>query len=106
MKAKKVLKLSIEFEKNNDVNKTIEYAKPPIFWKDKEIVKTQLNKWKSNKIKKLIYQLNDIEHQIKKNFQYSLEWKKNQLAIWDNRSMLHQATPFNGKRKMYRITIK
>ena len=68
MKAKKVLKLSIEFKKNNDVNKTIEYAKPPIFWKDKEIVKTQLNKWKSDKIKKLIYQLNDIELQIKKNF--------------------------------------
>ena len=68
LKAKKILKLSEEFEKNNDVNKTIEYAKPPIFWKDKEIVKTQLNKWKSNKIKKLIYQLNDIELQVKKNF--------------------------------------
>ena len=72
MKAKKVLKLLIEFEKNNDVNKTIEYAKPPIFWKDKEIVKTQLNKWKSDKIKKLIYQLNDIELQIKKNFNYPI----------------------------------
>ena len=68
MKAKKILKLSLEFEKNNDLNKTIESAKPPIFWKDKEIVKSQLNKWKSNKIKKLIYQLNDVELQIKKNF--------------------------------------
>ena len=47
-----------------------------------------------------------INHQIKKKFQYSLEWEKDQLAIWDNRSMLHQATPFNGRRKMYRITIK
>ena len=68
IKAKKILKLSLELEKNNDVNKTIATAKPPIFWKDKEIVKTQLNKWKSNKIKKLIYQLNDVELQIKKNF--------------------------------------
>jgi len=67
MKAKKILKLSLELEKNNDLNKTIASAKPPIFWKDKEIVKTQLNKWKSDKIKKLIYQLNDIELQIKKN---------------------------------------
>jgi len=35
-----------------------------------------------------------------------LEWEKNQLAIWDNRSMLHQATPFKGNRIMHRITIK
>ena len=68
MKAKKILKLSLELEKNKDLNKTIETAKPPIFWKDKEIVKTQLNKWKSDKIKKLIYQLSDIELQIKKKF--------------------------------------
>ena len=68
VKAKKILKLSLELEKNKDVNKTIATAKPPIFWKDKEIVKTQLNKWKSNKIKELIYQLNDVELQIKKNF--------------------------------------
>tara|TARA_B100001059_G_scaffold234384_1_gene276861 strand:+ start:1385 stop:2377 length:993 start_codon:yes stop_codon:yes gene_type:complete len=68
VKAKKILKLSLEFEKNNDLNETIASAKPPIFWKDKEIVKTQLNKWQSDKIKKLIYQLNDTELQIKKNF--------------------------------------
>ena len=46
-----------------------------------------------------------LRHQIKKKFQYSLEWEKNQLAIWDNRSMLHQATPFKGNRIMHRITI-
>ena len=46
-----------------------------------------------------------LNHQIKKKFQYSLEWEKNQLAIWDNRSMLHQATPFKGNRIMHRITI-
>ena len=46
-----------------------------------------------------------FKHQIKKKFQYALEWEKNQLAIWDNRSMLHQATPFKGNRIMHRITI-
>ena len=46
-----------------------------------------------------------LRHQVKKKFQYSLEWEKNQLAIWDNRSMLHQATPFRGNRIMHRITI-
>jgi len=52
------------------------------------------------KLKKFLFR-----HQIKKKFQYSLEWEKNQLAIWDNRSMLHQATPFKGNRIMHRITI-
>ena len=68
MKAKKILKLSLELEKNQDLNKTITSAKPPIFWKDKEIVKDQLNKWKPNNIKELIYLINNIELQIKKNF--------------------------------------
>lgn len=52
------------------------------------------------KIKKFLF-----KHQIKKKFQLELEWEKNSLAIWDNRSMLHQATPFRGNRIMHRITI-
>ena len=47
-----------------------------------------------------------FNHQIKNKFQFSLEWEKNQLAIWDNRSMLHQATSFKGNRIMHRITIQ
>ena len=72
IKAKKILTLSLEFEKNKNLDKTITSAKPPIFWKDKEIVKIQLNKWKPNKIKELIYHLNDIELQTKKNFNNSI----------------------------------
>ena len=72
MKAKKILKLSLELEKNQDLNKTIASAKPPIFWKDKEIVKDQLNKWKPNNIKELIYLINNVELQIKKNFSNSI----------------------------------
>ena len=60
----------------------------------------------SNLIRKKKLEKYLFNHQIKKKFQYSLEWEKNQLAIWDNRSMLHQATPFKGKRIMHRITIK
>jgi taurine dioxygenase len=52
------------------------------------------------KLKKYLF-----NHQIKRKFKYSLEWNKNQLTIWDNRSMLHQATPFKGNRIMHRITI-
>ena len=71
-KAKKILKLSIKLEQNRDINKTINEAKPPIFWKDKEIVKVQLQKWKPQKIEKLINKINDIELRIKKNYQNSI----------------------------------
>ena len=72
LKAKKILGLSIEYERNKDINKTINAAKTPIFWKEKDIVKTQLNKWKPDKIKELIYLINDIELQIKKNYNNSI----------------------------------
>ena len=71
-KAKRILKLSIELEKNQDLNKTINTAKPPIFWKDKEIIKVQLSKWKPNKIKELIKNINNVELEIKKNYNNSI----------------------------------
>ena len=71
-KAKRIHKLAIELEKNHDINKTINSAKPPIFWKDKEIVKVQLKKWKSKKIKVLINKINDVELKIKKNYNNSI----------------------------------
>lgn len=72
LRAKKILGLSLEYEKNKDINKTINSAKPPIFWKEKDIIKTQLNKWKPEKIKELIYLINDIELQIKKDYKNSI----------------------------------
>ena len=71
-KAKKILKLAIKLEENKDINKTINSAKPPIFWKDKEIVKVQLNKWKPDKIKELIKNINNVELEIKKNYNNSI----------------------------------
>ena len=42
-KSKRLLKLSRNSNgKNQNINQTIASAKPPIFWKDKEIVKKQL----------------------------------------------------------------
>ena len=71
-KAKKILKLAIKLGENKDINKTINSAKPPIFWKDKEIVKVQLSKWKPNKIKELIKNINNVELEIKKNYDNSI----------------------------------
>ena len=71
-KTKRILKLAIELEKNKDINKTINSAKPPIFWKDKEIVKVQLKEWKTKKIKELIKNINNVELEIKKNYNNSI----------------------------------
>ena len=71
-KAKRILKLAIQFERNKDINETINSAKPPIFWKDKDIVKTQLNKWKPKKIEELIKNLSDLELEIKRNYNNSI----------------------------------
>ena len=66
-KSKKILQLSKQYEINKNIDLTISSAKPPIFWKDKEITKQQIYKWSSNDIKNLIFKLNELELQVKKN---------------------------------------
>jgi len=72
IKAKKLLVLSKTFETNKNIDLTISSAKPPIFWKEKEITKQQIQKWKPKNIKKLIYALSETELQIKKNINNSI----------------------------------
>ena len=66
-KLKRILELTKQYQINQDLNLTINNAKPPIFWKDKEITKKQIYRWKSKEIEKLIIDINTIELQIKKN---------------------------------------
>jgi DNA polymerase-3 subunit delta len=72
IKAKKLLALSTTFETNKNIELTISSAKPPIFWKEKEITKQQIYKWESRNIKQLIYALGETELQIKKNINNSI----------------------------------
>ena len=71
-KSKKILKLSSEYEANRNIDLTISSARPPIFWKDKDIIKQQIYKWKPENIKKLIYKLSEVELLIKKNINNSI----------------------------------
>lgn len=66
-KAKKLLILANNYAVNRDLEKTISSSRPPIFWKNKEIIRQQIIKWKPNHIKELIFGLNNVELQIKKN---------------------------------------
>src|SRR5210317_1148057 len=72
IKAKKLLALSKTFQINKNIDLTISSAKPPIFWKEKEITKQQIYKWNPENIKKLIYSLSETELLIKKNINNSI----------------------------------
>ena len=76
-KAKNLLKLCLEFENNKNIDLTISNARPPIFWKEKDLIKLQLSKWKSKDIKLLIYRINDLELLIKKNINISVNISSN-----------------------------
>jgi len=71
-KAKKILKLANNYSKNNNLEITLSESKPPIFWKEKDVVKLQLLRWKPEMIKKLITNICDVELEIKKNSSSSL----------------------------------
>ena len=71
LKRLKKLKMGLEDEKNLD--NVISSFKPPIFWKDKEIIKQQLKCLTLSQIKLLIIKVNNLELLIKKNSKISYQ---------------------------------
>ena len=72
IKSKKILGLLQQYEINKNIDLTISSARPPIFWKDKEIVMQQIYNWSPKSISALIYRLNELELNIKKNINNSI----------------------------------
>ena len=66
-KSKRILTLCNNYNNNNNIDLTISSAKPPVFWKEKEIIKQQIFKWSPDNIKLLIYKINELELLVKKN---------------------------------------
>ncbi len=66
-KAKRIFALKTMESENMSIDECLSIYKPPIFWKDKEIVRQQINNWSLEKIYKLIIFINDLELLIKKN---------------------------------------
>jgi len=66
-KAKRLNKLQNQTKENKNIDQVITSFKPPIFWKDKEIVREQIKNWTLKKVENLIYKINEIELLIKKN---------------------------------------
>ncbi len=76
-KLKKILSLSLEYKINKNIDDVISGAKPPIFWKDKEITKQQIYKWSPENIKNTIFKVSELELLIKKNINISMNLTAN-----------------------------
>ena len=72
IKAKRILKLQEEINNNSNIEQVVKNFRPPIFWKDKEIVKTQIKNWPLKKIQNVIIKINEVELLVKKNSSNSL----------------------------------
>ncbi len=73
IKAKRLIKLNQNVQTHQSIDKAIINFKPPIFWKDKELVKKQIKIWTLDKTYKLIDEINKIELNVKKNSINSLK---------------------------------
>ena len=71
-KAKRLLNLYEKLNENTSKDSLVDNYKPPIFWKDKPIVKKQLENWSKSKIENLIININKTEVFLKKNSSVSL----------------------------------
>tara|TARA_Y100000591_G_scaffold173695_1_gene150043 strand:+ start:232 stop:1218 length:987 start_codon:yes stop_codon:yes gene_type:complete len=71
-KSKRLLNLYEKHDQNLSFDSLINNHTPPIFWKDKPIIKKQLECWSKSKIKDLIMNINKTEIFIKKNSSISL----------------------------------
>jgi len=66
---KRLLNLKAQLGAKDNINEIIQKYKPPIFWKDKEIVKRQSELWEKSELILLIKKTNNTELMLKKNSQ-------------------------------------
>ena len=71
-KSKRNLKIRVNYDQSNNIENALSQSKPPIFWKEKEIVKKQISNSSKTKIENLIFKINSIEEQVKANSQNSI----------------------------------
>ena len=71
-KSKRLLNILENYKKNENLDDVISKTKPPIFWKDKEVVKRQANTWKLKDLKTKMYEINEVETLVKSNSKNSL----------------------------------
>ena len=70
-KLKRLKRLKIDLEEKKNIDTVLNTHKPPIFWKDKDVIKQQLKVMTLHQINQLMNNINDLELLIKKNSQIS-----------------------------------
>ena len=70
-KIQRLLKIKEQANKSESIDTLINNSKPTIFWKEKPLVKKQLNLWSLDDLKKMIDDINSTELLCKKNPQIS-----------------------------------
>ena len=65
-KTKRILNILETHNSRRSLEQTINSFRPPIFWKEKEIVKKQIQNWSKSKIYNLIEEINELELTSKK----------------------------------------
>ena len=72
IKSKRLLEIIEKNIKLKNIDFVINNIKPPIFWKDKEIVKKQVKAWDLEDLKSKVYEINEMEALVKNNSKNSL----------------------------------
>ena len=70
-KAKRLAKINNEMKSKKNIDEVMTFLKPPIFWKDKDLVKEQIRNYSGERTELLIKSINQTELQIKKNYNNS-----------------------------------
>ena len=61
-----------EYDVNEKIiSKLIEKYKPPVFWKEKSIIQTQMTRWNKDELMVLLEKINEIEIMCKTNYEIS-----------------------------------
>lgn len=66
-RSKRLLKLKNMQNVNKSIDDTIAVFRPPIFWKEKDIVKQQMSNWSEDEVKEKIFEISNLEILIKRN---------------------------------------
>ena len=67
LKIHRLIKIKILNKSEKNLDQIIYKFRPPIFWKEKDILKKQANLWEIEKLNNIIYKLNKTELDCKKN---------------------------------------
>lgn len=71
-KLKRLLKIKTQINFEGNIENTLLNFKPPIFWKEKDLLKKQIKIWDHKKIERLLIETSKMEVLIKKNPSISL----------------------------------